>query len=392
MTALLRRVALTGAVAVSVFLVDARTAIAGPYFQTNLVSNLAGLATITDSQLMNPWGFSHSATSPFWISNQGKNTSTLYAVNGPSGTNVSKVNINAPAGFVAIPTTAAGPQGPTGQVNNGNAASFLLAPGQSARFIFANLNGTISGWAGGPTATIEHTTPGAVYTGLAINAAQNRLYAPNAVAGGIDIFDSSFSPLNLPGAFTTPANIAVLGFVPFNVQNINGEIYVTYAPSGRANQIIADHGDGAVAVFDENGQFLRTVVVGSNLAAPWGLALAPDNFGRFGGDLLVGNFSFENSEISAFDPATGLFKGVIPIDPGVGNTTGGLWSIGFGMGGNNGRRGVLYFTDGINSERDGLFAAVSVPEPWSLSLFATALAFAGMSRLRAKRKMPAGSI
>jgi len=384
MTALFRKIALTGAIAVSGICLAGGTAVAGPYFQTNLVSNIAGLGKITDSQLVNPWGFSHSPTSPFWTSNQGKNTATLYAVTG--GTHVTKVNINPPSGLVQIPTTGAGPQGPTGQVNNGNAASFLLPSGQSSRFIFANLNGTISGWAGGPTAVVGHTTPGAVYTGLAINAAQTRLYAANGTTGGIDIFDSSFSPVNLPNAFATPADIDVLRLKPFNVQTINGEIYVTYAPPGRANDIDAALGEGAIAVFDENGTLLRTPVIGSNLAAPWGITLAPDTFSQFGGDLLVGNFSFDHSEINAFDPVTGLFKGTIPIDPGAGNTAGGLWTIGFGIGGNNGKPNTLYFTDGINGERDGLFAAISVPEPWSLSIFAAALAFAGMVRMRSTRK------
>src|SRR5947208_16355854 len=145
------------------------------YAQTNLVSNIPGLATITDPLLVNPWGISRSAASPFWVSNQGTGTSTLYSVAG--STAVTRVNI-APNGFVAIPTNAAGPQGPTGQVSNSNTASFQLAPGNTAtssRFIFANLNGTISGWAGGASATIEATTPGAVYTGLAINGAGTRL-------------------------------------------------------------------------------------------------------------------------------------------------------------------------------------------------------------------------
>src|SRR5215831_10331425 len=240
-----RKVALTGVIAISVFSLGAGTALAGPYLQTNLVSNIPGLATITDSQLVNPWGFSHSPTSPFWTSNQGQNTATLYGVT--HGTTVVKVNINAPSGLVQIPTTAGGPQGPTGQVNNTNAASFHLPSGASARFIFANLNGTISGWAGGPTAVIQHTTPGAVYTGLAINAGQTRLFAANGATGGIDIFDSSFSPVNLPNAFATPPNIDVLGLKPFNVQTINGEIYVTYAPPGRANDINAALGEGAIA-------------------------------------------------------------------------------------------------------------------------------------------------
>jgi hypothetical protein len=137
------------------------------FIQTNLVSDIQGLATITDPLLINPWGISHSATSPFWTSNQGTSTATLYAVTANNNvTQVTAVNAN---GFVAIPTTATGPQGPTGQVNNSNTASFQLTPGDattSARFIFANLNGTISAWAGGLAATVKVTTPGAVYTGL----------------------------------------------------------------------------------------------------------------------------------------------------------------------------------------------------------------------------------
>ena len=140
------------------------------------------------------------------------------------------ININAPAGFVKIPTTGAGPQGPTGQVNNTNTSSFPVnggGDGKSAHFIFANLNGTISAWDTGPTAFIQVTTPGAVYTGLAINGAQTRLYAADDVPPGrIDVFDSSFAPVGLAaGAFVDPSLPA--GLVPFNVQNIGGDIYVT---------------------------------------------------------------------------------------------------------------------------------------------------------------------
>src|SRR5262249_38556148 len=127
--------------------------------QTNLVSDIPGLAKITDDQLKNPWGVSHNPMSPFWISNQGKNTATLYRVN--DKTTATKVNINPPTGFVAIPTTDPGPQGPTGQVSN-DTSSF-----KSARFIFANLNGTISSWAGGPTAVVQNSgADRTIYTGL----------------------------------------------------------------------------------------------------------------------------------------------------------------------------------------------------------------------------------
>ena len=355
------------------------------FLQTNLVSSIPGLATITDPLLINPWGISRSPTSPFWVSNQGTNTSTLYAVTGK--TNVSAVTAVNAQGFVGIPTTAAGPQGPTGQVNNTNTASFQLTPGTattSSRFIFADLNGTISGWAGGLTSTVEATTPGAVYSGLAINAAGTRLYAANGAGGTINVFDSSFAAVSLAGAFVDP-NLPA-GFVPFNVQDLGGKLYVTYAPAGLAAQRAAAPGAGFVNVFDENGGFLQRIVTGSQLAAPWALALAPAGFGEFGGDLLVGNFSFANSAINAFDPVTGAFKGSIGINVGAGNTPGGLWGFMFGSGaGNGGDANTLYFLDGLNGETGGLFGALAVtpvPEPGMLPLLALGLVAVGVVRRR----------
>jgi uncharacterized protein (TIGR03118 family) len=325
------------------------------YVQTNLVSDIPGLATILDTSLVNPWGISHSATSPFWVSNQGTNTATLYAV-------TDTLNVTKNALTVAIPTTASGPQGPTGQVNNTGMSFQIGAAPAPAAFIFANLNGTISAWnnSAGTTAVIQATTPGAVYTGLAINQApEPRLYA--ARAGGIDVFNGSFQPVILPGAFATPA--AAAGLVPFNVQTIGGNVAVTYAPAGLVNQRNATPGMGAVAIFDASGNFLRMAAVGGPLAAPWGITLASLNFGQFSGDLLVGNFSFLASEINVFDPTTGMFLGTIPIDVG-GHGPGGLWALNFGTGGNNGSPNTLFFTDGIDGETHGLFGAISsVPGP-----------------------------
>jgi uncharacterized protein (TIGR03118 family) len=329
--------------------------------QTNLVSSIPGLATITDSQLHNPWGVSHSSTSPFWVSNQATSTATLYAVT--DETNVTKVNINPPNGFVVIPKTAAGPQGPTGQVNNTNTAGFPVSvssggDGGSAHFIFANLNGTIAAWDKGTTAFIQVTTPGAVYTGLAINGAQTRLYAASdAGTGRIDVYDCSFKPVNLgPDAFKDPS--LPTGLVPFNVQHIGGDVYVTYAPAGLQNMRQAPLGAGAVAIFDEDGNFIQELVSGSRLAAPWGITIAPPGFRRFSNDVLIGNFSFLHSEINAFIPSNGKLHGTISIDTG-GNRPGGLWAIEFGVGGNNGSPDVLYFADGINGEADGLFGAIT---------------------------------
>src|SRR5262245_48495213 len=344
------------------------------FTQTNLVSNIDGLATITDPQLVNPWGVSHSPTSPFWISNQGQNTATpntatLYMVTGE--TTVTKVNINPPTGFVAIPTTASGPQGPTGQVNNTNTSSFPVAhddgtDGTSARFIFANLNGTISAWDGlpagnAPTAFVQNSgADGTVYTGLAIDRAQTRLYAANSGLGRIDVFDSNFAALDLgPNAFVDPS--LPDGLVPFNVRDIDGFVYVVYAPAGRQAQTMADLGAGAVAVFEEDGTFINEVVVGSRLAAPWGITFAPPSFGRFAFHLLVGNFSYLHSEINAFDPTNGELRGTIPIDTGD-QQAGGLWAIDFGVRGSNGSPDVLYFTDGINGEADGLFGAIEAAD------------------------------
>jgi uncharacterized protein (TIGR03118 family) len=351
---------------------------AGPYVQTDLVSDLPGLAAVTDASLKNPWGVSHSATSPFWVSDQGANVSTLYTV---TAAGVSKNALT-----VSIPTTASGPQGPTGQVFN-NTSGFPVN-GSPALFMFANLNGTISAWnpSAGTTAVIEATTPNTNYTGLAISSgATPFLYAANGSQNRIDVFDGNFANVtatSFAGKFIDPFLPA--GLVPFNVQNIAGNIYVTYAPAGgRGAEIHVPEGVGAVAVFDANGNFIKQLISGSKLASPWGIALAPAGFGPFAGDLLVGNFSFDASEINAFDPVTGAFLGTIPIDVGPGSMPGGLWALIFGNGGNGGDPNTLYFSDGINGEADGLFAALApVPEPSSLVLLAAALGLIAWGRAR----------
>jgi uncharacterized protein (TIGR03118 family) len=170
------------------------------------------------------------------------------------------------------------------------------------------------------------------------------------------------------GAFATPAAIPA-GLVPFNVQTLsNGNVAVTYAPPGRPAQTTATPGMGAVAIFDATGTMLKQTILGTingnfntPLAAPWGVTLAPASFGPFANDLLVGNFSFIASEINVFD-SNGNLVGTIPINTG-GNMPGGLWALGFGTGGMNGSPDTLFFTDGINGEMNGLFAALNVPGP-----------------------------
>ncbi len=370
------------AIAIAALCAGAWRAEAG-YVQTNLVSDGLLPAELIDPTLVNPWGVAHSATSPFWTSNQGTSTASLFNV---TTTPPTKNPTIAPS----IPPGGPGPVGPTGQVNNGNTSSFLVGnggDGKSAHFMFANLNGSISAWDAGSTAFTQVTTAGAVYTGLAINSAQTQLYAANdaGTVGSIDVFDSSFKPVTTlpPGAFATPAAVSALKLVPFNVQDINGNVYVTYAPSGRPAQQTAAPGQGAVAIFTETGTLMQTII-GGPLAAPWGVALAPSGFGQFSNDLLVGNFSYHLNEINAFDPTTGLPEGTISIDDG--GFPSGLWALDFGTGGQNGNPDTLYFTDGIDSETHGLFGSIGVPEPSGLALLGTGLAIFGARRARSRRQ------
>jgi uncharacterized protein (TIGR03118 family) len=330
------------------------------YIQTNLVSDLASAnAQITDPNLRNPWGISESAAGPFSISDQATHVSTQYAV---TAAGVSQV-----PGTIAIPTTAAGPQGPTGQVFN-DTSSFLVN-GTAATTIFASLNGTISVWnsSTGTTAQVVVTTHGAAaYTGLDMgsNASGDFLFAANPKQGRIDVYNDSFVLQNMgPNTFLDPSLPA--GLVPFNVDNINGVLYVTYAAAGPpVARNSAAEGVGAVAAFDTSGNLIKQVTSGGKLASPWGITLAPSTFGQFGGDLLVGNFSYVAGEINAFDPVSGAYQGTLADENNNTLLAGsqGLWYLTFGNGGNGGLADTLYFTAGLNAETDGLFGAIT-PTP-----------------------------
>ena len=265
---------------------------ADSFTQTNLVSDVPNLAANTDSNLKNPWGVAFSATSPFWASDQATGVATLY---GATGTPVSLV--------VAIPGSASPTSGPTGMVFSNISGSFLVGAAP-ATFIFDNLNGTISGWnsAAGTTAVVMATTPGAVYTGLAqaSNGGANFLYAANSSAGRIDVFDSSWSPTNLSGSFVDP-NLPT-GFVPFNIQNIGGNLYVTYAELGPGGTPMPG---GFVDEYNSSGILIKRIASDGPLSAPWGIVVAPANFGSFSNDLLIGNFG--DGEIDAYDATTDLF-------------------------------------------------------------------------------------
>jgi uncharacterized protein (TIGR03118 family) len=378
------QVVLLTAVASGALCAGAGTARATTYLQTDLVSDLSALgAEVTDPNLKNSWGLSFQPGGPVWVSDQATQNATLYGV---TGATVTKEALT-----VAIPPAGSG--GPTGQVANTNTSAFdVSGTGKSALFIFANLNGSISAWNGsaGTTAVTEATTSGAIYTGLAANQASTTLYAANgAGTGSVDVFNSSFAAETLPtGAFATPTAIKTAGLVPFNVKDINGKVYVTYAPSGHAAQTSAGKGMGALAVFGEDGTLESSSFVADQLASPWGLALAPGNWGQFGGDLLVGNFAFGDSVIDALNPTTFAVEGTIAINDG-GQSPGGLWSLVFGGGGNDGNPDTLFITDGLNGEKDGLLASItSVPEPSTWAMLLLGFAGLGYAALRKRRESP----
>jgi uncharacterized protein (TIGR03118 family) len=294
------------------------------FAQTNLVSDIPGLAATTDPSLVNPWGIASSATSPFWVSDNGTGLSTLHNSAGTKQGLV--VTIPPPVGFTDLAA-------PTGTVFNATTESF-----GGARFIFATEGGTIDAWSAGTSAVakVDNSTAGAKYKGLAIgnNGSGNLLYATNFTTGNIDVFDSSFAPTSLTGSFMDPTISA--GYRPFNIQNLGGQLYVTYALRDPATgDDIGGAGHGFVDAFDLNGHMLRRLASMGPLDSPWGLALAPTGFGPFAGDLLVGNFG--DGMINVFDPLNGVFIDSLRDPSGNPIVIEGLWGLIDGNGGNGGR-------------------------------------------------------
>lgn len=313
----------------AILLAAAPPAAAGGYQVTNLVSNTPGVAAATDPNLINPWGISASPTGPFWVSNNGTNTSTLYNTAG------------APLSLVVSTPTANSTLGPTGQVFNGS-TDF-----GGKNFLFASEDGTLSGWKGGADGTkavvvASGAAHNADYTGIAI--ANHELFAANVAGGGLDVFNSTF------GAVATITDSNANGSSPFNVQNLGGTLYVTYFGKG---------GDFLDSVDPNTFAFTR-LATGGALHGAWGLAQAPANFGAFGGDLLVGNFF--NGAINAYDKA-GAFQGAMTDTNGNAIVIPGLWGLTAGNGGAGGAASSVYFAAGGPTETSGLFGRLDAPAP-----------------------------
>jgi uncharacterized protein (TIGR03118 family) len=342
----------------------------GFYQKTNLVSDLPNIATFQDPHLLNPWGLSHGPTTPWWVSDNGAGVSTLYNGGGqafplpPSSPLV--VTIPPPAGSPAGTTAT-----PTGNVFNGTSGFVVSENGISgpSLFIFATEDGTISGWNRNVDAThaireVDRSTvgAGAVYKGLAIAslAAGTFIYATNFRFGTVEMFNSSFK---LVGSFTDPklANTCPLPnqcYAPFGIQNIGGKLFVTFAlQNAEKHDDVSGPTHGFVDVFDTSGNLIQRLILHGRLNSPWGLALAPADFGRFSNALLVGNFG--DGRINAYDLNTGEFLGQLRDQANTPITIDGLWALGFGNDANAGQHNELFFTAGINDEADGLFGKIT---------------------------------
>ena len=352
---------------VSAIAISAPAAAAAQVSVSNLVTDdpAAHAAQIMDPGLINAWGLSYSPTSPFWVSSNGTGQAQLYAVN-PATQATTKQGLT-----VSIP----GDGTVTGQVFNSKGAAAFGGD----LFMFVSEDGTISGWRGALGTTAETLVSGSsanVYKGVAFGTigTDSYLYAANFRAGTIDVDKGSGAAPALSGTFSDP-NLPA-GYAPFNVQNLAGTLYVTYAKQDATkHDEVAGPGSGFVDSYDLQGHLLSRVATAGTLNAPWGLAIAPGSFGAMAGALLVGNFG--DGHINAYNPTTHAPLGQVQDAGGGPLAIDGLWAISPGNGGNGGSSSLLYFTAGPDGESHGIFGVLTpVPEP-----SVTVLLMAGLSGL-----------
>jgi uncharacterized protein (TIGR03118 family) len=318
------------------------------YIQQDLVSSGLIPAARTDARLVNPWGLATHARG-IQVANTDSGFTTGY---------------NASGGAVGPAVRV--PGHPTGVVYNPDETRFLVntPSGRSfARFIYVTEEGTVAAWstANGNRNVIkvvDRSANGASYKGATLAKFNSNpfLYVANFGQGKIDAFNSRFKSAQLPGSFTDPKLPA--GFAPFNVQNIGGQLFVAYARKLPSGEEATGAGTGLISVFKTNGQFVRRFTSSSKLNAPWGIARAPSNFAKFSNTILVGNFG--DGRISAFNAATGKFRGQLGEYFGQPIAIDGLWGIAFGNGKGGTIRNALYFTAGPFDESQGLYGRILV--------------------------------
>jgi len=328
------------------------TAFAQQYTQTNLVSNTGIGGTKKDPNLVNGWGIARSSSTPWWVSDNGTGMASIYQGDGT---------------IASLLVTVPGK--PTGNVFN--ATQSFAVQGAPARFIFASEDGTISAWNSGTQAVVVATGQGAIYKGLAI--AQFRgadyLFATDFHNGKVDVYDAKFNLVkkrsdgdgdwNWDDLSFIAAKLGLGGFAPFGIQNIGGTIFVTFAKQdANKEDDVPGPGNGLVIAFTPGGRLIRVLQHGPWLNAPWGVTLAPDDFGVFSHHLLIGQFG--SGQIAAYNITSGRFAGLLHNDSDKVLSIDGLWGIGFGNGGNAGPANALFFAAGPNDENDGLFGMLTV--------------------------------
>jgi uncharacterized protein (TIGR03118 family) len=329
-----------------------RAAERNSYTVTALVSDQPGVAPVTDPNLVNAWGLTSGPTTPWWVADNETSVSTLYR--GSDGARFPLPPIG--------PLVVNVPNHPTGTVFNPTTGFGLGASGK-ALFLFDTEEGKVLGWNGAQgtdAVVVANLNDGAIYKGLAIADTANgpRLYAADFHNARVDVFDGSFNSV-IPGGFVDPSLPS--GYAPFGIQTIDNRVFVTYGQQDAdAEDEVAGQGKGFVDVYDTAGNLLGRVAQHGQLNAPWGLALAPSTFGRFAGDLLVGNFG--DGQINAYaELGNGHFehRGELRDASGKSLTIDGLWALEFGKAGNNAPAGTLFFTAGPDDESHGLFGQIN---------------------------------